>query len=918
MKIDYSRDDLLTDFAKEILRDRYMLPEEKSPQDAFARAAKAFADDEEHAQRLYDYASKLWFMFSTPILSNGGTTRGLPISCFLNYVPDSRTGLAAHYEENIFLSSVGGGIGGYWGAIRSQGESTSIGNKTTGVIPFMHVADSQMLAFNQGATRRGSYAAYIDISHPEVEEFLIMRKPTGGDVNRKNLNLHHGVNVTDDFMQAVVHGEEWPLVDPNSKKVTKVVDARELWHRILEIRYETGEPYLHFIDTSNRYMPEPLKEKGLRINNSNLCVAGDTKILTKGRGYVEIKDVVDRMECVWTGFEWSKVVPIKTNEDAELMDVEFSNGSKLSCTPYHRFFVQNEYGKPAVVKRANELVVGDKLAKWELPMVDDNDSHFAKAYANGFFTGDGTIGGDYAVFHLYGEKKNLIDRLKRDLPDLKGSGVDQASGRQTYTVRLQQVLPKYLVPMGGWCSLSSKLEWLAGLLDADGCVAVNQGNQSLQLVSTNRKFLTDLQFMLQEIGCESKVVDASPARTALLPDGKGGRAEYECKQAWRILIPSNQVQYLLGLGLNTSRLRLVPHQPNRDARQFVKVTKITRTGSRGPTYCFTEPLRGSGMFNGVMAGNCSEIYLPTAEDRTAVCCLSSVNLEKYDEWGTDMLFIEDLMRMLDNVLTYFIEHAPAPLWRAVASAKAERSVGLGAMGWHAWLQKNGIPFESPVAVGQVHQIHKSMFIKAHMASKKLASERGEAPDMAGTGLRFAHMFAVAPNASSSIICGTTSPSIEPWRANAFAQKTLSGSFLVRNPYLEEALLGYEEYKADVEGFWSAVYGNKGSVQHVEWLSDAHKEVFKTATEIDQHWVIEHAVARQQYIDQGQSVNLFFPEGCDKSYINSVHLNAWKGQLKGLYYLRSEAVKRAETVSKKVERVIRPDFAEEQTCLSCEG
>lgn len=585
MKIDYSRDDLLTDFAKEILRDRYMLPEEKSPQDAFARAAKAFADDEEHAQRLYDYASKLWFMFSTPILSNGGTARGLPISCFLNYVPDSRTGLAGHYEENIFLSSVGGGIGGYWGAIRSQGESTSIGNKTTGVIPFMHVVDSQMLAFNQGATRRGSYAAYIDITHPEVEEFLIMRKPTGGDVNRKNLNLHHGINVTDDFMQAVVHGEEWPLVDPNSKKVTKVVDARELWHRILEIRYETGEPYLHFIDTSNKYLPEPLKEKGLYIHTSNLC---------------------------------------------------------------------------------------------------------------------------------------------------------------------------------------------------------------------------------------------------------------------------------------------------------------------------------------------NEIYLPTAEDRTAVCCLSSVNLEKYDEWQDDMLFIEDLMRMLDNVLTYFIENAPIPLWRAIASAKAERSVGLGAMGWHAWLQKNGIPFESPMAVGQVHQIHKTMFVKAHMASKKLAAERGEAPDMAGTGLRFAHMFAIAPNASSSIICGTTSPSIEPWRANAFVQKTLSGSFLVRNPYLEEVLLAYPEYKADVEGFWSSVYGNKGSVQHVEWLSEHHKEVFKTATEIDQHWVVEHAAARQRYIDQGQSVNLFFPEGCDKSYINSVHLNAWKGQLKGLYYLRSEAVKRAETISKKVERVIRPDFAEESTCLSCEG
>ena len=581
LNIDISKDEMLPKNAVDILRDRYMLPEEISPQESFARACMAFADNKAHAERLYKYVSNLWFMFASPLLSNGGTDRGLPISCFLNYVPDSRTGLAEHYTENIWLSSMGGGIGGYWGHIRSQGQSTSKGNKTTGVIPFMHVVDSQMVAFNQGSTRRGSYASYMDISHPEIIEFMEMRKPSGGDINRKNLNLHHGVVVSDKFMKAVEGDLDWDLIDPNSKDIVKTVKARTLWIKLLETRVATGEPYIMFGDTVQRGLPKELKAKGLKVHQSNLC---------------------------------------------------------------------------------------------------------------------------------------------------------------------------------------------------------------------------------------------------------------------------------------------------------------------------------------------SEITLPTAEDRTAVCCLSSLNLEYFDEWSKDEMFIEDIVRMLDNTLDSFIKSAPSTMWRAVKSAQSERSIGLGTMGFHSYLQKIGIALQSPMSMGPNMKIFKHIKKKCDNANYLLGKEKGEAPDMKGTGKRFSHMTAIAPNASSSVICGNTSPSIEPLRANAFSQKTLSGSFLLKNKYLEQLL---EKKGMNTKDVWSSIITSGGSVQHLDFLNAHEKNVYKTAIEIDQAWLVDLAAERQKYICQAQSLNLFFPPDADVRRLNSVHKRAWTKGLKTLYYLRSEAIKRAENVSIKVERQVRADSNEDE-CVMCQA
>ncbi|MAJ56457.1 MAG: ribonucleotide-diphosphate reductase subunit alpha [Candidatus Pelagibacter sp.] len=586
INIDYRKDKLLTEFSLKTLGDRYLVGDEQSPQEGFARAAQAFADDEAHAQRLYDYASNLWFMFATPVLSNGGTQRGLPISCFLNYVDDSREGITGHYTENAYLSSFGGGIGGSWSDVRAAGTKTSKGSESTGVMPFVKVVDAEMLAFSQGVTRRGSYASYLHISHPEIEEFLDMRKPTGGDTNRKCLNLHHGVVIPDKFME-IIHkatkepgfDDSWELIDPHSGEVKSVVSARTLWVKLLQNRMESGEPYLMYEDAVNADLPQFQKDKGMRVHHSNLC---------------------------------------------------------------------------------------------------------------------------------------------------------------------------------------------------------------------------------------------------------------------------------------------------------------------------------------------SEITLATNDERTAVCCLSSVNLEYYDEWKKVPAFIPDLIRMLDNVLESFIQNAPPQLERAQFSAMRERSLGLGAMGFHAYLQKNGISFESPMASAINYEMFSSIKSQAQKTTEQLAVERGACPDDDSCSVRNAHLLAVAPNASSSIICGNTSPSIEPYRANAYTQKTKSGSYLQKNKFLEKVL---EKYESNDDNTWKSIVTNKGSVQHLEFLSEEEKEVFKTAVEINQSWVIEHAAQRQEFICQSQSVNLFFPPDVNKGELHNIHMLAWAKNMKTLYYLRSEAISRADNVSNKIKREI---IFEQQDCLSCEG
>ena len=583
--IDRTRDKDLSEQAYKLLKDYYCTETENSPQEAYARASVAYCNgDLELAQRVYDAVSKGWFMFASPVLSNaplpGQKAKALPISCFLTYVPDSLEGLIDHTAELRWLSVKGGGVGGHWSDVRA------ISYKAPGPMPFLHTVDAEMTAYRQGKTRKGSYAAYIDVEHPDIIEFLNMRVPTG-DVNRKNLNLHHAINISDDFMRAVERGEQWDLKDPHDNSVRETMPARTLWQQILETRYRTGEPYLNFIDTANRALPHTMKAKGLKIHGSNLC---------------------------------------------------------------------------------------------------------------------------------------------------------------------------------------------------------------------------------------------------------------------------------------------------------------------------------------------NEIHLPTSEDRTAVCCLSSLNLEKYDEWK-DSHVVRDLIRFLDNVLQFFIDNAGDEISRARYSATQERSLGLGAMGWHSLLHKKRVPFDSPEARELNREVFSYIKEQANKESNMMGFERGEAPDMQGTGRRNSHLLAIAPNANSSIIV-STSPSIEPSKANAYTHRTRAGSHLVKNKYLEEEL---KKAKKNTQDVWSDIITNGGSVQHLDFLSQKIKDVFKTAIELDQLVLVEQAADRQEYLCQGQSLNLFFPAGADKKELHRSHFAAWKLGTKGLYYLRTETSQRAENVSQKVVRDQLKDF-ETQTieaqsqdeCVACQG
>ena len=597
IKIDRTRDSKLTDFGKATLKDRY-LGQNESFQDLFARVASSYADDNLHAQRIYNYISNLWFMPATPVLSNGGTKRGLPISCFLNEASDSLNGILDLWSENVWLAAKGGGIGSYWGNLRSIGEKIGKVGKTSGIIPFIKVMDSLTMAISQGSLRRGSAACYLPIDHPEIEEFIEMRRPTGGDPNRKALNLHHGVLVSDAFMRAVETDEQWALKSPADGTVQQTISARNLWIRLLTARIETGEPYIIYIDTVNRQIPQHHKLANLTVKTSNLC---------------------------------------------------------------------------------SEIT----------------------------------------------------------LP----TGID-----------------------------------------------------------------------------------------------KNGR------------------------------------------------------------------------------------------DRTAVCCLSSLNLEKYDEWKDDKVMINDVMRFLDNVLTDFIERAPEQFDDAKYSAEKERSIGLGVMGFHSYLQQHSIPLESVMSKAWNKKIFKHIQEHVDQASKDLADERGPCPDAADYGYneRFSNKTAIAPTASISIICGGASPGVEPVAANSYTHKTLSGSFNVKNRYLVELL---EKHGKNTDDVWSGITTNQGSVSHLDFLTDLEKDVFKTAFELDQKWIIELSGDRTPYISQAQSINLFVPADIHKRELHKIHFDAWKKGLKSLYYCRSKSIQRAENVNdtkatdvtanvykSKPQTTEQPEYEE---CLSCQ-
>lgn len=925
INVDYSRDAKFDELGKKRLKDSYMMDGETSPQERFAYVSKAFASNPEHAQRLYDYASSHWLSYSTPILSFGRNKNGMPISCFLNYLDDSAPGLVDNLSETNWLSMLGGGVGVHVGIRGSD-------DKSVGVMPHLKVYDSSSLAFKQGKTRRGSYAAYLDISHPDIMQFLEMRKPTG-DQNYRTLNLNHGINIPDKFMQIIENcmldksaDDSWELIQPNNGKVTEVVSAKALWMKILELRMMTGEPYLWFIDRANEGLPDYQKKAGLKNHGSNLCVAPETLVLTR-EGYQPIVDLEDETLDIWNGKEWSKVQVKKTGENQKLLRIVTSSGFELECTPYHKFYIAMRHptsgNRWVVEKRAFELKEGDKLIKCDFPILEGAED-FQNAYANGFYSADGCEQKGHQIIYLYGEKKSL----KYKFEDVCYSWTyyepsDREIGRSN------KLLKKFVVPSGDY-TIKSKLEWLAGLCDGDGTVARNGNTQSIQIGNINKEFLLEIQMMLQTLGVSSKVTLCKEEGFNMLPanDGTGEYKKYWTQKAYRLLIGQTGINTLQSLGFETFRLTLTDHKPNRECSHFVKIEAVVDEGRIDDTYCFTETKRGMGVFNGILTGNCSEISLATSETRTAVCCLSSVNLEYFDEWKDNEIFLRDILEMLDNVLQYFIDNAPETISRAKLSAMRERSVGVGALGYHAYLQKNNIAFEGVIAKINNNKMFSHIRTALDLANEQLAIERGACPDAADYGVmkRCSHVMAVAPNASSSIIMGNTSPSIEPFAANAYRQDTSSGAFLNKNKFLDEVIKKEAVSKEECwyDDCWASIVANDGSVQHLDWMDEYTKSVYATALEIDQRWIVDKNADRQKYVDQAISCNVFFKPDASVKYLSAVHFMAWKQGLKSLYYLRSSKLRKADKVGQKIERKRIEDdidissIVAGETCLACEG
>lgn len=922
VQIDLARDSYFAEFTLQTFKDRYLVGDETSPQQAFARACAAFADNIEHAQRLYNYVSQGWFMFATPLLSNGGTKRGLPISCFLTYAEDSLASITDHWTEITFLSAKGGGIGGYWGELRGNGEKTSKGSASSGIIPFITVIDRLILAVSQGGTRRGSYAAYIDVHHPEIEEFAAGRKPTGGDENRKFLNLHNAVNLTDEFMYAVRDDLPFQLRSPKTGLPIKTVSARGLWKQLIELRKQTGEPYFFFVDTANRALPEAQKKLGLKVHQSNLCVGPETEVLTSS-GYVPIGAIAGRVASVWNGENYSSVEVVQTNvpgQPEELVRVFFTDGAFLDCTPYHKFYTAS-----GEMVRAGQLKDGTVLEAVNHPIIDAAPVQLNEVgYACG-----------YATFRGFEDKNRLNvfvaegqDAVARNL--LANSDDSDLTDDGMYIRYEPGFLETGDAPL--WGMQNDRLSWFAGALDAAGEFVTTPDGSFYTILTPDVDLVRQMRLVALECGLHPHVRIGDTHGAFMLPAGD-----------LLTLRP-----YLARVWDETADAAL------RELSAEVKfpapvVADVTPLPWKTDTFCFSEPERQRGTFNGYLTGNCTEITLPTGRDntgrmRTAVCCLSSVNGETYDEWKDDSNFIEDMMRMLDNALQVFIEEAPPEMANAVYSAIQERSIGLGLLGFHAYLQKQMIAFESQEARNVNTGMFQNIRAKADAASLKLGAERGEAPDMKGTGERFAHKLAIAPNASSSILCRNTSPSIEPFRANAYLHKTLSGSFPVKNPYLVQALA---ELGLDNDEIWKSIVADEGSIQNLGvWIEDkAHYlvgnklvpaatwekivAVFKTFTEIDMRWVIQLAADRGPSICQAQSVNLAFPHDAEAEYISEVHYMAWEMGLKSLYYFRSTTPRRAENTNTAVERAKVVGFepptntlslnaADDSTCLACEA
>ena len=836
-------------------------------------ALDGFADKFEH------YVALGFYSLSTPVWTNFGNERGLPVSCFGAYCPDTMEGILTKLGEIGTQSKLGGGTSAYFGDLRPRGSKISVGGESSGPVHFMELFDAIADVISQGSTRRGSFAAYLPVEHPDILEFLQIR-----DEGHSIQNMSIGVTITDKWMKEMTEGDK---------------DKRKIWGRIIKKRFESGYPYIQFTDTVNNNAPQVYKDKGMKIKASNLCVAPETQILTS-LGYFAISDLEGQKVSVWNGQEFSDTVVFKTGEQKSLTKVEFSDGTEIYATPEHKWYITKDYKDQRkgilTEKRTNELNIGDRLCKFELPTISEGTT-MLEPYTHGAYCADGFDSGEIKQIALYGDKVKIIPYLSLSRPVRKYCAKTDRTG----VIINQQIKEKFYVPVDE--NLNDKLRWLEGFMDCEGHVAMNGNNQSLQAGSIHKEFLKNIQLMLQTIGVFSKITDSSEEGFRMMPDGRGGQKEYFCQKSYRLLVNSSGLIKLKSLGFSPKKLILNDHVPQRDATVFVQVKAITENSRIDDTYCCNEPLEHKIVLNGHLTGNCSEIELSSDENNSFVCVLSSLNLLHWDEIvETDA--IETLIYFLDAVNQEFINKTENMKFMEAPHnfAKNQRALGAGVLGWHSLLQSKMISFESMEAKFLNSSIWQTIRERADKATQELANILGEPELLKGYGRRNVTTLAVAPTTSSSFILGQVSPSIEPQNSNYYVKKLAKGSFTYRNPFLKNLL---KTYGKNDDETWKSILVRGGSVQHLDFLTENDKSVFKTFGEISQREIAIQAGQRQRHLDQSQSLNFMIPPNTKPKEVSDLLIDCWHMGVKTCYYQRSA------NPSQELARSI-------MTCSSCEG
>lgn len=801
-------------------------------------------------------------------------------NCFGSYIGDSIYDIMNTTAEVGMMSKTGGGTSGYFGAIRPRGAPIKDNGHSDGSFNFAKLFDTVIDVISQGTSRKGQFAGYIDIEHPDIEEWLDIHKE-GNPIQL----MYYGVCIGDQWLKEMKEGD---------------AEKRRIWAKVLQRKAESGIPYLFFKDNVNNQKPDVYKDKDMTIYASNLCVSGDTTILTKEYGHTPIAEHVGEYVTVWNGEEWSPNVQlVKTGENQQLYLVKLSNGREIKCTGYHKWFVKNRDDNEAVIKETLSLQEGDMLDRWSLPVMEGR-LELEDAYTNGFFTGDGCRHKGTDIVYLYHEKKDLRPFITGDIRNEHYAPVEDR-----ITLRMKGLRDKFFVPNHEY-TIKSRLEWLAGYLDADGCIYRCGCSEQITAASINKDFLDDLHDMLSTLGVESKIRILREGGQTWLPlnNGFDEYGLFQTKRVYRLLISGYESQKLLNLGLKLNRLKIVQRPYNRFLNAQVKVEGVFELPDKEDTYCCNEPLRHRVLFNNILTGNCSEISLPSSLEESFVCCLSSMNALYFDEWK-DTDAVETMTYFLDAVMEEFIQKSKSiPMMeKAHRFASRHRAIGIGVLGWHSYLQHKHIAFESFQAMQLNNELFKFIHDRSHAASREMATRYGEPEVLKGYGRRHTVTMSVAPTKSSSFILGGVSPSVEPIRSNYYIKDLAKIKTTYRNPLLTKVL---QEKGLDNEATWQSILVNDGSVQHLEGLSDEDKAVFKTWQEISQLTIIQQAAQRQKYIDQGQSINILVHPDTPTKDINQLYLTAHELGMKSIYYQFSMSA------AQKFNRALL------NTCTTCES